>query len=304
MIAKRGARTALAALAALASLAALAGEVARGDASWETRARGAAEGRPLEGPILASILSYESALAERPDALSVRWKLLRSLHFAATFASEDESEKRRALDRATRSAEEGLERLARRAGAGERLEDLDPETLLARLEAAEIPPEDVARLYFWSAISWGSWSRTVGLLSAVQQGVANRLHRYTLVTLSLEPAYDDGGPYRLLGRLHANLPRVPFLSGWVDRDQAIPLLERGYRLAPEHPGNRLLLAITLLDLAPARRAEALELLALVGALEPRPSMRIEDLSIREEARARLDELGEGAPAPTRPLTRR
>ena len=87
--------------------------------------------------------------------------------------------------------------------------------------------------------------------------------------------------------LHAELPRVPFLSGWVDRGKAIPLVERAYAIAPAHPGNPLLLALTLLDLAPERRAEALELLRQVEGVTPRPSMQIEDLFVRRQARERL-----------------
>ena len=80
---------------------------------------------------------------------------------------------------------------------------------------------------------------------------------------------------------------MPFVSGWVDRDQALPLVERAYTLAPANPGNRLLLALTLLDLAPERRREALDLLDQVARLTPRPSMRIEDLAMRKEAQDRL-----------------
>ena len=77
------------------------------------------------------------------------------------------------------------------------------------------------------------------------------------MTLQLEPGYDAGGPYRLLGRLHARLPRVPLFSGWVDRSKALPLVEAGYALAPWHPGNRLVVAITLEELAPERAAQPL-----------------------------------------------
>jgi hypothetical protein len=117
--------------------------------------------------------------------------------------------------------------------------------------------------------------------------VANRLHRYTLITIALEPEYDEGGAFRLLGRLHAELPRVPFVSGWIDRNESIPLVERAYAMAPANPSNRLLLALTLLDLAPERRSEALDLLKQVEGLTPRPSMRVEDLIVRREARDRL-----------------
>jgi hypothetical protein len=233
------------------------------------------------------VRSYESALAARPESLEARWKLLRALHFAGDFASQGEEERSRIFDRARDVSEKGLTLLAERVASGTRLEEMDSEQMPSRLDAAGVPANDAARLYFWSAINWAAWSRDAGLLSAVRRGVANRLHRYVLVTIALEPDYEDGGAFRLLGRLHAELPRVPFISGWVDRDQSVPLVERAYAIAPSNPGNRLLLALTLLDLAPERRGEALDLLRQVEGLAPRPSMRIEDLAMRREARERL-----------------
>jgi hypothetical protein len=277
----------LAALVGFGSLAAHADEVARGDSAWARRAEGEREGRPLPGPIREAVRSYESVLSARPGSLEARWKLLRALHFAGDFASEDPAEKRRIFDRAKDVSEQGLALLADQVGSGVRLEEMDPEHIGSRLEAAEVRPSDVARLYFWSAINLGAWSRNAGLLSAVRQGVANRIHRHTLITIALEPEYEQGGAFRLLGRLHAELPRVPFVSGWVDRNESIPLLERAYAMAPDNPGNRLLLALTLLDLAHERRSEALDLLKQVEGLTPRTSMRIEDLAMRMEARDRL-----------------
>jgi tetratricopeptide (TPR) repeat protein len=274
----------LSAALALACLGSHTGELARGDAAWADRARGEREGRARSGPILAAVDHYRSALDAHPEDLEARWKLLRALHFAADFADPEAGERRALLQRAVEVSETGLDRLAERLGSERRLEERDPSRAPELLAAAGVSRSDVARLYFWSAIDWGAWSRSVGLLDAVRQGVANRLHRYTLLALALEPGYEDGGAFRLLGRLHAELPRVPFFSGWVDREQALPLIERAYALAPEHPGNRLLLALTLLDLAPERREEALALLAQVKDLSPRPSMRVEDLVVRAEAR--------------------
>jgi len=283
----RTARAALAAALAFFCLGAVSDEIARGDSAWARRAMGEREGRPLPGPILEAVSAYESALAARPESLEARWKLLRALHFAGDFVSRSEDVRREIFDRAATVSERGLDLLADLAGSGVRLEDGDPEQIGPRLDEAGIRRIDVARIYFWSAINWGAWSRVVGLLGAVRQGVAERLHRYTLIAIALEPDYDEGGALRLLGRLHAELPRVPFLTGWVDRDLALPMVERAYALAPANPGNRLLLALTLLDLAPERREEAIGLLDQVGRLEPRPSMRIEDLAMRREAQERL-----------------
>ncbi len=283
----RMSRVVLAAMVGIASLGAYSDDVARGDSAWASRAEGEREGHPQSAPILYAVSFYESALAASPGSLEVRWKLLRALHFAGDFAAQEAQERRAIFDRAREVCDEGLNLLADRVGSGVRLEDTEPEAIRSWLEAKDVSPSDVARLYFWSAISWGAWSRDVGLLKAVREGVANRLYRYTRIAIALEPGYDEGGALRLLGRLHAELPRVPFVSGWVDRGQALALIERAYALAPANPGNRLLLALTLLDLAPGRRSEALDLLDQVGRLTPRPSMRIEDLAMRKEARERL-----------------
>jgi len=285
---------ALASLFGFWSEVADADEIALGDSAWARRAEGEQEGRPVPGPIREAVRLYADALSARPENLEARWKLLRALHFAGDFAARDEEESGRDFDRAREVSEQGLDLLADGAGDGVLLDEMAPEEIRNRLAAADVSQRDVARLYFWSAINWGAWSRRAGLLSAVQQGVANRIHRYALITVALEPEYDEGGAFRLLGRLHAELPRVPFVSGWVDRQQSIPLLERALAIAPANPGNRLLLAITLLDLAPERSSEALELLKQVGMLTPLASMRIEDLAMRREARERLSERHAGA----------
>jgi len=278
----------LIALIGLSAVEARTDDLARGDAAWARRAEGERDGRPLPGPIREAMEAYEAAMAARPDDLEARWKLLRAFHFAGDFTGKGEKQRREIFERARGISEDSLERVAQQIGSGERLEIADPETLRERLEAAGVRTTDVARLYFWAAINWGAWSRSVGLLGAVRRGVANRLHRYTALAVVLEPGYEDGGPLRLLGRLHAELPRVPLLSGWVDRSEAVPLVESAYALAPDNPGNRLLLAFTLLDLAPERRGEALDLLEQVEGLTPRPSMRIEDLAMREQAARRLE----------------
>jgi tetratricopeptide (TPR) repeat protein len=278
----------LIALVGLSAVGAGADDLARGDAAWARRAEGERDGRPLPGPIREATEAYEAAMAARPDDLEARWKLLRAFHFAGDFTGKGKKQRREIFERARGISEASLERVARDIGSGERLEFADPETLGDRLEAADIRTTDVARLYFWAAINWGAWSRSVGLLGAVRRGVANRLHRYTALAVALEPGYEEGGPLRLLGSLHAELPRVPLLSGWVDRSQAIPLIESAYAMAPENPGNRLLLALALLELAPERRGEALDLLEQVEGLTPRPSMRIEDLTMREQAARRLE----------------
>jgi hypothetical protein len=66
-------------------------------------------------------------------------------------------------------------------------------------------------------------------------------------------------------------------------------MDRALAVGPDHPGNYFLLALTLFDLAPDRRDEALVLLDKVVASPPRPAYVVEDLAVREAARARVVE---------------
>ena len=61
----------------------------------------------------------------------------------------------------------------------------------------------------------------------------------------------EGGPRRLLGRLHAVAPRVPLFTGWVSRTEGVEHLERAVAIAPEDLANRLYLAEARLELEPA-----------------------------------------------------
>jgi tetratricopeptide (TPR) repeat protein len=262
--------------------------VARGDAAYLRRAEGGRDGRAAPEPIGEAIRAYQEAVATDPHDLEVCWKLLRALHFEGEFAMEERDARRRVFDRARILSDQGTALLAERIGDGDQLHELSADALQERLAQGAASTHDIAAFYFWSAINWAAWSQVSGLLSAVRRGVAGRLHDYALLVLALEPEYEEGGADRLMAALNARLPRVPFLSGWVDRSEALPHVERALAIAPEHPGNHLLLAITLLDLYPERREEALAALEEVSALEPRRRVEVEDLAIRREARERLE----------------
>jgi tetratricopeptide (TPR) repeat protein len=283
----RSSRLAWVLLIGFACVAAQVDPATRGDAAWARRGEGEEAGRAVPDQILEAISAYEAALTASPHDSTTRWKLLRALHFAGDFTTASNADRLAYFDRAREVSGAGLGQLSRTGLSQNQLLGIDPDVLAARLEAANLQRNDVARLYFWTAINWAAWAREVGVIGAVRKGVANRLHDYVRVTLALEPDYDEGAAYRLLGGLHTELPRIPFFSSWVDRGEAIPTIERAYGLAPENPGNRLLLAVALIELAPERRQEAIGLLVQVQELTPRENLRIEDLAMREEAREHL-----------------
>ena len=279
------------ALLALATLAtpALPDVIARGDAAYLGRAEGGRDGRAAPEPIGEAIRAYQEAVATDPRDLEARWKLLRALHFEGDFVADDPDARRRVFDRGRILSDEGVKLLAERLGGGKQLHELSVGALQEWLTEAAASPHDIAAFYFWSAVNLAAWGQLSGLLRAVRRGAANRVRDYTLLVLTLEPEYEEGGGHRMMSALHARLPRVPFVSGWVDRSEALPQVERALAIAPEHPGNHLLLALALLSVHPERRAEALAVLEEVSAFEPRSASEVEDLAVRRQARERLDE---------------
>jgi len=263
------------------------------DALWVARSRGEVNGRALSGPIEEVIAASEAALSAEPERIDVRWRLLRALHFSGEYVERDENSERQIFERAVYLGDEGFEQIERQLGLREPLHEMDPERILGTIEESALSRSAVARLYFWSAINLGAWSQHVGTLRVVRKGVANLVRDYTKVTIALEPEYEEGGAYRLLGRIHTVVPRIPVVSAWVEPEEALAMVARAYAISPSNPGNQLLYAMTLREFAPERRAQAIELFESVSTLTPRPDMRIEDLLMRKQAsealeRARLE----------------
>ncbi len=244
----------------------------------------AAEPRPDVGP--EAERAWQQDLLASPDRLDVRWRLLRAIYYRGDFAARGEEEEDAAWSEGRSIAEDGL-RLLTETGDGRVPHQLAREHQRAWVDGVGLAKSDVARFYFWSSIHLGAWSRSAGLLASVREGTANRMYAFLQVSLELEPGYDRGGPHRMLSALHATLPRVPFITGWVDSTQAIPEAERALRIAPDDPGNRFLWADTVLALR-GRSTEVDAIFQEVANLRPRPGFEQEDAAIRDAAIARLE----------------
>ena len=156
------------------------------------------------------------------------------------------------------------------------------ETKRAQVVLAELWAEELREIPVVVNAMHPGWADTPAVRSSLP-----RFHRITQSILRTPAEGADTVVWLAASPAARQLDEEDAKRRIFDRAQAIPLIERACALAPANPGNRLLLALTLLDLAPERRAEALDLLREVEALTPRPSMRIEDLAMRREARARL-----------------
>jgi tetratricopeptide (TPR) repeat protein len=257
--------------------------VATGDAAWARRAEGHQGGRALPAPIGAAVAAYERALAAQPARLEAAWKLLRALHFEGEYVAADRAEKQRVFDRGRIVAEAAVDRLASRVGGRAKLDALPPRELARAL--AGVP--EAAPVFLWGAVHWGLWGDAFGRLAAARQGVGDRVRRYAEVGTALDERYESAAGHRILGRLHALAPKVPLITGWVDRDRAIAELRRAVALAPDFTGNQLFLAEALLAHQPDKAAEAREILRRLADRPPAPERVVEEEKDAATARALL-----------------
>jgi len=265
------------------SLAAQGDPVAAGDAAWSRRAEGHQGGRALVGPIDQAIAAYERAVKEQPERLEASWKLLRALYFKGELATEGKEGKQKLFARGKVVAEAALDRLGKRVGGREKLERMTPAQAAKALSGEPAAPA----VFLWSAVHWGLWGDAFGRMAAARQGVGDKVRRYSEVLIALDERFEEGGGHRILGRLHTLAPKVPFVTGWVDRDKAVSELRRALQLGPDNLDNHLFLAEALLEHHPGKAAEAREILRRVLTRKPVQDVVVEQEKSLANARALL-----------------
>jgi hypothetical protein len=191
----------------------------------------------------------------------------------------DDDSRLEVFARARRLGLEGLEALA-----GDRGADGLVALPAAELRDAVANPTQAAELLFWTAVHTGLWGRTRGKIASAREGVAAKVRDYATASIALDGGIENGGGHRVLGRLHTAAPRIPFITGCIDRDGAVRELEACLELAPDDLTTRLYLGEALIEFAPRRREEGLRMLRAVVAAEPDPRWVVEELKAIADAR--------------------
>ena len=257
--------------------------IAQGDAAWSRRAQGEQGGHAQPGPIDEAIAAYDRALRSDPAQLDAAWKLLRALHFKGEYVARTREDKQRIFERGRDVAEAALDRIGQRVGGREKMDNLSPKAAAKAL--AGIP--QARPIHLWAAAHWGLWGDSFGRLAAARQGVGDRVRRSAEILIALDETYEEAAGHRILGRLHTLAPKVPLVTGWVDRDKAVAELSRAVTLAPGNFLNHVYLAEALLEHQPGKKAEAREILRRLLTRRPSPERLVEDERALADARALL-----------------
>jgi tetratricopeptide (TPR) repeat protein len=263
-------------LSAASPSAAVSAAIAEGDALYERRAEGARGANPDPAPVEAAMAAYRRAITLDPRSLDARAGLLRAIFFRGGFGDIAPAHQLKIFEEAKRLADDTVQTLERSLGSPK-----GP----ARVQALRAVPA-ATRVYFWSAISWGQWAAD-HKLAAAWQGAAIRMRDLAQTVVDLDPTMDQGSGYLLLGRLHAECPRIPMLTHWISRTQALIYLRKALAIGPKNTPNMYFLADAILDNEPAHKDEARRLLEQCASAEPRPDYLVEDAHYAEMARARL-----------------
>lgn len=259
--------------------------VAEADAHFARRSIDAVNlvASPVE--IDAAIELYRQAHAVSPGDIDILARLMRALHFRGAYTGAGRDEKRTIFDEGRKLGEEAIDRLEAEAKAARGL---------SRIEALRLVKGTPA-LYLWTAAHQGEWALARGKFAAARSGVASRLRDLAQTVIDLDPLFDDGGGYRILGRIHSEAPKILFLTGWVSHEKGVQYLRRARDIGPHHPVTAFFLAEAILDHQPEKRDEAIRLLEECAALTPRPDFELEDGRYLDNARRRLDALRGPAP---------
>jgi hypothetical protein len=260
--------------------------VAEGDRHYVNRASGRNGIVADPRKILAAISAYSHA-AEAPDQVEARWKMARALYFRGNCTGLEPANRTPVFERARGYADQAVQILTDRV----RRKGSDPEKLSpAQLAEALSGEGDAKAVFYWSSVAWGEWALAAGKLVAVQRGAADRIRRDSEVLIALDPEFEEGGGYRILGRLHSEAPRLPILTPWVSRETGIEQLRKAMAVSSTNFPNRLFLAEALHQHGgPAEKQEAIQLLDALVADSPSPVYLLEGLRQQDLARTDLAE---------------
>ena len=145
-----------------------------------------------------------------------------------------------------------------------------------------------AEFRYWYLVNLGSWAQVYGILTAAREGVSDLMKTHSEKIIELDPEYQNGGGYFMLGAVHFKSPYIPFLLSWPDNDDAIKYLQLSVDTGNAEMNQKNYLAQALSKDGRDKKARAL--LEEVLNTEPSTTTLVEDLDDIEEARQLLEDL--------------
>lgn len=266
-----------------------AGQVAEGDRLFAMRAEGhkGAVARPER--VDGAIAAYQRGIASSPEDLEPRVRLLAALRFKGAYVATSREEKRRIFDQGRQVSEKAFALLDRKL-AGLNIASSAKAPVSALATAARTIPH-AGELFYWDAVHWGEWALVYGKMAAAREGAADRIRRNATIAHLSDPKIESGGGARVLGRLHNQTPRIPFVTGWASDREAVKFLRESVALGPGVKITKVFLAEALVAADSKSRPEAFALLDEVVRTPNGTTHLVENLAAQQDAAVLLKQWG-------------
>lgn len=263
---------------ALALAAPLFAQVADGDKHWAMRAQNKAE------HIDAAIAAYQRAVNANADDLEAQWKLLRAYRFKGAYVASTSDDKKKIYGAAKTAGEKAR-------AAADKLLGVNAKTPEKQAAAAAKKHPGAAEVYLWDAVNWGEWALAYGKMAAAREGAADRIRRQATIAELVDPRLDNGTPSRVLGRLHDQTPRIPFITGWASSKEAVRFLQESYKIDPTNKTTIVFLAEAMESNDSKTKPQAVKMLRDMIAAPNHPDFAVEEAAAVEDAKALLRKWG-------------
>jgi len=107
------------------------------------------------------------------------------------------------------------------------------------------------------------------------------------IIISIDPEYENGGGYFMLGAVHFKSPYIPFLLSWPDNDDAIKYLTKALNIGEATPNQKVYLAQAMYK--DGQKSRAIDMLKEVANMQPSAEEIVRDWEQIELAEQLLSE---------------
>jgi len=231
----------------------------KGHRVYDRRSEGSHEDVAQPEPINEAIAFYIQAMDDPDAEVEATIALLKSYYFKGKYACKSEDEQKVVFNKAKSLAMAALKKYPHRA-----------------------------EIHYWYTTNLGSWAEIYGIFSAAKEGVADQIKVHAMKVIELDPHYENGGGYFMMGVIHYKSPYIPFLLSWPDNKEAVAFLEKAVGTGEATPVQKVYLAQALYKEKDKQRA--LAILNEVASMKPYMDELLYDWEQIKKARGLLKDL--------------
>ena len=233
-------------------------ELEKGIALYDQRLEGSVKSSARPEPITNAISHFQYALKNTETDTDAALYLLKSYYFRGKYVHKDKEKQKLDFSKGKELGEKYIKKYP-----------------------------DSAPFQFWYLVNLGSWSEVYGIITAAREGVADLMKKYSKIIISLDPEYENGGGYFMLGAVHFKSPYIPFFLSWPDNNKAITYLTKALTIGEETPNQKVYLAQALYK--DGQKNRAIDILREVANMQPSKEEIVRDWEQIELAEQLLSE---------------